>query len=93
MILSNKLTEKEILQDLVLSEKQLSISYNNSIMDINCPILRDTFINCQISIQWSQYLLKDAMDRRGWDKVNLISPVEEDILINKYLPTLKNNIY
>ncbi|MBS4538075.1 spore coat protein [Clostridium sp. D2Q-11] len=93
MILSRDLTEKDILQDLILSEKQLSHSYNNSIMDINCPVLRDTFINCQINIQWSQYLLKDAIDRRNWEKVNLVSQIEKEILVNKYLSPNTMDVY
>ncbi|MBS4536638.1 spore coat protein [Clostridium sp. D2Q-14] len=83
MSFSNDLTEKEILQDLILSENQLSSSYNNSIMDIDCPLLRNIFINCQTNIQWSQYLIKDAIDRRGWHKVKLVSPGDKEKIMNK----------
>lgn len=83
MLFSNYLTEKEILKDLISSEIQLSSSYNNSIMDTNCPLLRDIFMNCQMNVQWSQYLLKDAIDRSGWHRVNLASTAEKEMLINK----------
>lgn len=93
MFISKTLSEKEILKDLMLSEKQLSVSYMNSTIESTCPILRDTFINCQINTSWTHYLLKDAYERRGWDRISLASTDDKKTLLDKYSSSQNKSIY
>lgn len=78
MYIINNLSEQEILNDLVLSEKELAISYNNTIVESTCPVLRKILSEGLNDIQDIQYTIYKIMDERGWNKNRLVS--ESDLL-------------
>lgn len=59
-------TEKEIMQDLLVTEKQLISSYSTGITETSCTNLRSTLVNNFKSAQDIQYKVFDAMKQRGW---------------------------
>ncbi|WP_427340185.1 spore coat protein [Caloranaerobacter sp. DY30410] len=73
MYIINNLSEKEILNDLVLSEKELAISYNNTIVESTCPFLRKILSECLNDIQDIQYTIYNIMDERGWNRSRLVN--------------------
>lgn len=82
---SNKsLTEKELLMDLLTSEKHLTTAYNNAIIQSQCPQLRQIYSECLSSAQEIQFSLYDATERRGWNKINLASSREIESMVKKY---------
>lgn len=84
MYLNKDLTEKELLKDLMLSEKLLSISYSDSIAECCCPILRNTLLETLGSIQEIQYSICEALDNRGWNKIRLVNERELKSLVEFY---------
>lgn len=59
-------TEKEMLQDLLATEKQVISSYSTGITESSCTNLRNTLLNNFRSAQDIQYKVFDAMKQRGW---------------------------
>lgn len=59
-------TEKEMMQDLLTTEKQVISSYSTGITETSCTNLRNTLINNFRSAQDVQYKVFDAMRQRGW---------------------------
>jgi len=84
MYLSSSLSEKELLNDLMLSEKQLSSSYNDAIIDSSCPILRSIFSECLKTTQEIQYSIYESIDSRGWNEIELVNNREIEKITNKY---------
>jgi spore coat protein CotF len=60
------LTDKDILQDLLTTEKQVVSSYSTGITETSCPNLRNTLINNFKSAQDTQYKIFDTMRQKGW---------------------------
>lgn len=58
--------EKELMQDLLTSEKQVISSYSTGITESSCPNLRSTLSNNLRSAQDIQYRVFDSMRQRGW---------------------------
>lgn len=82
---SNKsLTEKEIFMDLMSSEKLLTNSYNNAVIDSCCPVLRNVFSQCLQSAQNIQYSLFEAVNKRGWNQTQLVSDRDIKNMMKKY---------
>ncbi|WP_010238928.1 spore coat protein [Clostridium arbusti] len=63
---SGNFTEKEIMEDLLITEKQLISSYSTGITETSCTNLRNTLVNNFRSSQDIQYKVFDAMKKRGW---------------------------
>ncbi|KGK90735.1 spore coat protein [Clostridium sp. HMP27] len=63
---SPNLTEKELMQDLLTSEKQGVTSYATFITETSCPNLRGVLMNNFKSIEGTQYKVFDAMRNLGW---------------------------
>lgn len=77
MYFNNTLTEKELIKDLLMSEKELASLYNDAILESPCPILRNTLSQCFSSAQNIQFLILEASDRRGWNSMHSVN--ERDI--------------
>lgn len=60
------LSDKEMLQDLLTSEKQVISSYSTGITESSCQNLRSTLINNFNNVQGIQYKVFDAMKQKGW---------------------------
>ena len=59
-------TEKELMDDLLTSEKQVTSAYNTGITEASCQNLRQHLTKCLTDSQQIQYQIFDAMKQRGW---------------------------
>ncbi|AGK95199.1 spore coat protein [Clostridium pasteurianum] len=59
-------SEKEMMQDLLATEKQVISSYSTGITETSCANLRNTLVNNFRSAQDIQYKVFDAMKQRAW---------------------------
>lgn len=62
----NALTEKDLFQDLLATEKQVISGYSVGITESSCQNLRNTLVNNFKSAQDIQYKVFDAMKQKGW---------------------------
>ncbi len=63
------LSEKELMNDLLTSEKQVTSAYNTGITEASCNNLRQHLTNCLNDTQNIQYQIFDAMRQRGWYQI------------------------
>lgn len=63
---SPNLTEKELMQDLLATEKQVVSSYSTMITETSCPNLRAVLVNNFKNVEGTQYKVFDAMKQKGW---------------------------
>ena len=80
----NDFSEKDLLLDLISSEKKICNDYNNALMESSCPVLRDVFSKCLSNNQKNEFSLYDAIDKRGWIKTKLVSNREVKDVYNKF---------
>lgn len=59
-------SEKELMNDLLSNEKQVTSAYNTGITETSCPNLRQHLTKCLTDSQQIQYQVFDAMKQRGW---------------------------
>lgn len=60
------LTEKELMQDALTSEKQVISAYSTGITETSCQNLRNVLVDNFIKTQDVQYKVFDAMRQKGW---------------------------
>lgn len=60
------MVEKDIMQDLLTTEKQDISSYSTGITESSCMNLRNTLVNNLKCSQEIQFKVFDAMKQRGW---------------------------
>jgi spore coat protein F len=60
------MTEKDLMQDLLATEKQTISAYSTGITESSCQNLRNTLIDNFKNNQNIQYKLFDAMKQKGW---------------------------
>ncbi|WP_055666796.1 spore coat protein [Desnuesiella massiliensis] len=60
------MNEKEMMQDLLTTEKQVISAYSTGITESSCPNLRNTLVNNFKSAQDIQFKVFDAMKQKGW---------------------------
>ncbi|CAM2964801.1 spore coat protein [Hathewaya histolytica] len=60
------LSEKELMQDLLTTEKQVIGAYSVGITETSCPNLRNVLVNNFTKEQNIQYKVFDAMKQKGW---------------------------
>ncbi len=58
--------EKDLMQDLLTTEKQVISAYSTGITETSCPNLRNTLVNNFEKAQDCQYKIFDAMSKKGW---------------------------
>lgn len=58
--------EKDLMQDLLTSEKQVVSSYSTGITETSCQNLRNTLVDNFKNVQDIQYKVFDAMKQKGW---------------------------
>lgn len=58
--------EKELMQDLLTSEKQVISAYSTGITETSCVNLRSTLVNNFKNAQDVQYKIFDTMRQKGW---------------------------
>ena len=62
----NTLEEKELMHDLLATEKQTISAYSTGITESSCQNLRNTLVNNFKNAQDVQYKVFDAMKQKGW---------------------------
>ena len=62
-------TEKELMNDLLTSVKQVCSAYNVGITESSCTNLRTHLTNCLNDTQQIEYQIFDAMKQRGWYQI------------------------
>ena len=60
------MNDKEMMQDLLTSEKQVISSYSTGITESSCINLRNTLVNNFKNAQEIQYKVFDTMKQKGW---------------------------
>lgn len=60
------MNEKDLMNDLLTTEKQVISAYSVGITESSCTNLRNTLINNFRSAQDIQYKIFDAMKQKGW---------------------------
>ncbi|MDT8716366.1 spore coat protein [Clostridium sp. 19966] len=60
------LSNKDILQDILTTEKHGISSYSSGITESSCNNLRDTLVGNLKSSEEVQYKVFDAMRQKGW---------------------------
>ncbi|MFL0267303.1 spore coat protein [Candidatus Clostridium radicumherbarum] len=64
--MNNKLSEKDLMHDLLATEKQVVSAYSTGITESSCENLRNTLVNNFRNVQDTQYKVFDAMKQKGW---------------------------
>ncbi|RBP46936.1 spore coat protein [Garciella nitratireducens] len=59
-------SEKELLQDLLATEKQVISSYSVGMTESSCPNLRNTLEQNFKNVEKIQYNIFNAMHQKGW---------------------------
>lgn len=62
------LKEKDMLQDLLATEKQTISAYSTGITESSCQNLRETMLSNYRNAQNIQYKVFDTMKQKGWYK-------------------------
>jgi spore coat protein F len=62
-------SEKELMNDLLMSEKQLSSAYTVGITESSCPNLRNVLTQCGQNVFQNQESIFQSMTQRGWYNV------------------------
>lgn len=60
------LSEKDIMQDLLATEKQTISAYSTGITETSCQNLRNTLLNNFKNSEEMQYKIFDSMKQKGW---------------------------
>lgn len=63
---SPNLSEKDLMQDLLTTEKQVISAYSTGITESSCPNLRNVLLNNFRNAEDTQYKVFDAMKQKGW---------------------------
>jgi spore coat protein CotF len=67
--MNNKLTEKDLMHDLLATEKQVISAYSTGITETSCPNLRNTLVTNFKNAQDVQFKVFDAMKQKGWYQI------------------------
>ncbi len=78
------LSEKELMHDLLASEKQVCSAYNVGITESSCTNLRQHLTNCLNDTQNIQSQIFDAMRQRGWYQIKKAQPQDVQSAKTKY---------
>ena len=69
MVYQGSLTEKDLFNDLLMSEKQVSTAYTVGITESSCSELRGVLNVCEQNVLSNQEMIFHVMSHRGWHKV------------------------
>ncbi|MGH4126104.1 MAG: spore coat protein [Clostridium sp.] len=64
--MNTSMSEKDLMQDLLATEKQVISAYSTGITESSCQNLRNTLIDNFKNNQTIQYKIFDAMKQKGW---------------------------
>lgn len=60
------LSEKELISDLLASEKQIISAYSTGMTESSCPNLRNTLEDNFKNVEQTQYEIFNAMNQKNW---------------------------
>lgn len=60
------MNEKEMMQDLLTTEKQVISAYSTGITESSCMNLRNTLLDNFKNAEEIQYKVFDSMNQKGW---------------------------
>jgi len=63
---TTNLSEKDMMQDLLATEKQTISAYSTGITETSCENLRKTLLNNFRTSEETQYKIFDTMKQKGW---------------------------
>lgn len=63
---TTNLSEKDMMQDLLATEKQTISSYSTGITETSCENLRKTLLNNFRTSEETQYKIFNSMKQKGW---------------------------
>jgi spore coat protein F len=84
-------TEKELFNDLLMSEKQVSSAYTIGITESSCSNLRSVLTRCEQNVLSTQEAIFNAMNQRGWYQVKKAPSQDVENAKAKY-NQLKNEV-
>lgn len=64
------MNEKEMMQDLLATEKQIISAYSTGITETSCKNLRNTLVNNFTNVQDVQFKVFDSLKQKGWYPTN-----------------------
>lgn len=82
MYIDKYLTEKDLLTDLVYSQRQIWNTYDCALIESSCQDLKEILLKCQLNILQNQSSISKAMEIRGWSAANLASENEIESFIH-----------
>ncbi|WZL73855.1 spore coat protein [Clostridiaceae bacterium 35-E11] len=77
-------TEKELMNDLLMSEKQVSSAYTTGITESSCANLRNILTQCEKNTLSNQESFFNAMNQRGWYQIKKASSQDVQSAKTKY---------
>lgn len=77
-------TEKELMNDLLMSEKQVSSAYTVGITESSCANLRNILTQCEQNVFANQQDIFHAMQQRGWYTVKKAAAQDVQTAKDKY---------
>jgi len=77
-------TEKELMNDLLMSEKQVSSAYTVGITESSCSNLRSLLLQCEQNVLSNQEIIFQAMNQRGWYQVKKAPSQDVQTAKDKY---------
>lgn len=66
MYIDKNLTEKDLLTDLIYSQRQIWNTYNCALIESSCKEFKQIILQCQSNILQAQSSILKAMEIRGW---------------------------
>jgi spore coat protein CotF len=72
--MQNQLTEKDMLQDSIMTEKHVSSAYNTAIIESVNQQIMQTLQHIQLEEQNHAQLFFEAMHKKGWYDVESVHP-------------------
>lgn len=73
---NSSLSEKDMMQDLLTTEKQIISSYSTGVTESSSMHLRSTLVNNLNCAQDIQFRVFEAMNKKGWYPVKQAQPAE-----------------
>ena len=77
-------TEKELFNDLLMSEKQVSSAYTVGITESSCSNLRSVLTKCEQNVLSNQEAIFNAMSQRGWYQIKKAASQDVESAKTKY---------
>ncbi|WP_432662823.1 spore coat protein [Wukongibacter baidiensis] len=84
MSYSSEFSEKELIKDLLMCEKQVTSYYNTGISESTSTGFRDSLNACLNNVQSCQFELLDAMSQRGWNPIKEAPPSDVESAKRKF---------